>query len=82
MSVDMDNDSTSGEDPARTVPAVTLPAEAARAIAAAAQRARANTEERDRLIREAHHAGASLREIAAASGLHFTSVRKIIKKEK
>lgn len=77
----MSNDFTSGDEAAPTVPAVTLSAEAARAIAAAAERARTNTAERDRLIRDAHRAGASLREIASAAGLHFTSVRKIVKKE-
>lgn len=48
-------------------------------LRAAADRARAATLERNELIAEASEAGASLREIAAATGLHFTSVRKILR---
>lgn len=75
----VNDDGDRGED-GHTVPEVTLPAEKARAIGAAAERARTNTAERDRLIREAHAEGGSLREIAAAAGMHFTSVRKIIRR--
>ena len=35
-------------------------------------------EARDAAIREAHNEGWSLRDIAEAVGLHFTSVRKIV----
>ena len=35
-------------------------------------------EARDAAIREAHGEGWSLREMAEATGLHFTSVRKIL----
>jgi len=38
-------------------------------------------ESRDAAIREAHAEGWSLREIAEVVGLHYTSVRKIIKQE-
>lgn len=39
----------------------------------------ADRTERDRLIIEAHQAGATLREIAAAAGITHVAVHKIIK---
>ena len=36
---------------------------------------------RDQAIREAHDEGWSLREIADVVGLHYTSVRKILRRE-
>ena len=45
-----------------------------------ADKAREYTERRDRAICEAHRAGKSYRHIAERTGLHFTSVAKIVKR--
>jgi DNA-binding NarL/FixJ family response regulator len=46
----------------------------------AAQHAHVATSKRDAAIREAHRAGASLREIATESGISHMSVKRIIER--
>ena len=46
-----------------------------------ADKAREYTERRDRAICEAHAAGLSYRHIAERTGLHFTSVAKIVNRQ-
>lgn len=46
----------------------------------AAKNADAATTKRDAAIREAHRAGASLREIAAESGVSHMSVKRIVER--
>ena len=46
-----------------------------------ADKAREYTERRNQAIIEAHEAGLSYRHIAERTGLHFTSIAKIVKRE-
>jgi transposase-like protein len=62
-----------------TVPAVPVDPTTARRLTAVAKRAREATEERNRLIREAHAAGGGVREIARLVGLTHPSVLNILK---
>lgn len=48
----------------------------------AARTADVATSKRDAAIREAHRAGASLREIAAESGISHMSVKRILERSK
>ena len=53
----------------------------ARELKRTADKAREYTERRDRAICEAHAAGLSYRHIAERTGLHFTSVAKIVNRQ-
>lgn len=64
-----------------TVPAVPVDPATAKAIAAAAKRARESTIERDRLIVQAYRAGGGMREIARLAGLTHPGVRRILERD-
>lgn len=69
--------------PLRTPPnlgLVALERTLARRLARSAQQEQFWLRERDTLIREAHAAGASLREIAALVGLSHVGVKKIVER--
>lgn len=61
-----------------TVPAVPLPEELQKRLAAVGRAQRFIDKNRDALIVEAAEAGGSLREIAELVGLSHTGVRKIV----
>jgi predicted transcriptional regulator len=64
---------------AATVPVVPVDPTTAKRLTTAATKARDWTEERNRLIREAHAAGGGVREIARLVGLTHPAVLNIIK---
>lgn len=63
-----------------TLPDVPIDPKQARALQRLADRLAADTSERNRLIVEAHHGGASLREIAEHAGITHVAVLRIIRK--
>lgn len=64
-----------------TVASVALEKHLSSRLARSAKQEQFWLRERDGLIREAHRAGASLREIAALVGLSHVGVKKIIERE-
>jgi transposase-like protein len=62
-----------------TIPGVPVDPTLARKLTTAAGKARDWTEERNRLVREAHAAGGGVREIARLIGLTHPAVLNIIK---
>lgn len=64
---------------APTLPAVALTPDQARLLRKAGEKVAEWTRERDRLIREAVDAGASLRDVGEAVGLSHTAVKFIAK---
>ena len=52
-----------------------------RVLRMTADKAREYTERRDRAIVEAHASGLSYRHIAERTGLHFTSIAKIVNRQ-
>jgi transposase-like protein len=62
-----------------TIPTVPVDPALARKLTTAAGKARDWTEERNRLVREAHAAGGGVREIARLVGLTHPAVLNIIK---
>lgn len=65
---------------ASTIGAVPVDPAVAKRLTAVAKRARDNTDERNRLIRQAHADGGSLREIGALAGLTHVGVKKIVER--
>jgi len=59
---------------------VPVPSDVAAQLLLISARLKADTAERDRLIVEAHKAGASLREIEKVAGITYGGVLKIIRK--
>lgn len=62
-----------------TVPSVPVDPALAKRLSTAADKARSWTDERNRLIREAHAAGGGVREIGRLVGLTHPAVMNVIK---